>query len=94
MLIAGVNFVLLYRGFVRRRPRVFVRDEEFRLYIALVLAASIALTIQIWGYGIAGGEEAIRAGVFQTDLDHHDDRVRDRGLRAVARPLPADHLSR
>ena len=66
MLIAGVNFVLLFRGFVRRRPRVFVRDEEFRLYIALVLAASIALTIQIWGYGIAGGEEAIRAGVFQT----------------------------
>ena len=55
MLIAGVNFVLLYRGLVRRRPRVFVRDEEFRLYIAIVLAASIALTIQIWGYDIAAG---------------------------------------
>jgi trk system potassium uptake protein TrkH len=66
MLIAGVNFVLLFRGLVRRRPRVFVRDEEFRLYIALVLVASIALTIQILSYGIEGGEEAIRAGVFQT----------------------------
>ena len=66
MLVAGVNFVLLFRGFVRRRLRVFVRDEEFRLYIALVLAASIALTIQIWSYGIEGGEDAIRAGVFQT----------------------------
>ena len=27
--------------------------------------ASIALTIQIWGYDIAQGEEAIRAGIFQ-----------------------------
>jgi trk system potassium uptake protein TrkH len=65
MLLAGANFALMYRGFVRRRPRVFVRDEEFRLYLALALAASIALTIEIWGYGIAEGEEAVRAGVFQ-----------------------------
>jgi trk system potassium uptake protein TrkH len=51
---------------VRRRPRVFVRDEEFRLYLALTLVASGALTMMIWGYGIAEGEEAIRAGFFQT----------------------------
>ena len=65
MLLAGVNFVLLFRGLVRRRPRVFVRDEEFRLYLAFVLAASIALLVQLWGYGIAEGEEAVRAAVFQ-----------------------------
>ena len=51
--------------FVRRRPRVFVRDDEFRLYLTIVLVASIALIVQIWGYDIAQGEEAIRAGVFQ-----------------------------
>ncbi len=66
MLIAGANFVLMYRGIVRRRPRVFVRDEEFRLYLALLLVASVALTIQLWAYGIAEGEDAVRAGVFQT----------------------------
>ena len=66
MFLAGANFVLLYRGLVRRRPRVFARDEEFRLYTALVLVASVALTIQIWEYGIAEGEEAVRAGIFQT----------------------------
>lgn len=65
MLVAGVNFVLLYGGIVRRRPRLFARDEELRLYLALVLVASVVLTIQLWGYGIAEGEEAIRAGAFQ-----------------------------
>ncbi len=65
MLVGGMNFVLLYRGVVSRRPGVFVRDEEFRLYIALVLVAAIALTVQIWSYDIERGEEAVRAGVFQ-----------------------------
>jgi trk system potassium uptake protein TrkH len=65
MLVAGVNFALMYRGLVRRRPRVFARDEEFRLYVVLALAASLALIVQLWAYGISTGEEAIRTGVFQ-----------------------------
>ena len=65
MLVGGVNFMLLFRGFVRRRPRLFLSDEEFRLYLGLALVASIALTAQVWGYGIASGEEGIRDGVFQ-----------------------------
>lgn len=66
MLIAGANFALMYRGIVRLRPRVLVRDEEFRLYVALALGASLALTAMVWGHGIAEGEEAVRSGVFQT----------------------------
>ena len=66
MILAGANFALMYRGFVRRRPRVFLRDEEFRLYLALAFLASLVLTAQIWGYGIAEGEAAVRSGVFQT----------------------------
>jgi trk system potassium uptake protein TrkH len=65
MLIAGANFVLLYRAFVRRRPHVLARDEELRLYIALVLIAAASLTVMLWGYGIAEGEEAVRTGTFQ-----------------------------
>jgi trk system potassium uptake protein TrkH len=45
---------------------VFARDEEFRLYIVLALVASAAVTAMLWGYGIAEGEDAIRAGFFQT----------------------------
>lgn len=65
MLLGGINFMLLYRGVVRRRAGLFLRDEEFRLYLALALVASVALTIQVWGYGIASGETAVRDGVFQ-----------------------------
>jgi trk system potassium uptake protein TrkH len=65
MLLAGVNFVLLFRAIVRRRPLVLGRDEELRLYFVLVAVASVALLIQLWGYGLFAGEEAVRAAVFQ-----------------------------
>jgi trk system potassium uptake protein TrkH len=66
MTIAGANYALMYRGIVLRRPRVFARDEEFRLYVVLLVGAAGALTAMLWGYGIADGEEAIRTAYFQT----------------------------
>ena len=65
VVVAGANFVLTYRALFRRRPGVLVRDEEFRIYLVLIAVASIALVVQLWSYGIATGEEAIRTGVFQ-----------------------------
>jgi trk system potassium uptake protein TrkH len=65
MFLAGMNFVLLYRGIVRRRPGLFVRDEELRLYVVFVLVASLALLIQLLSYDVAEGEEAVRDAVFQ-----------------------------
>ncbi len=65
MFLAGMNFVLLYRGIVRRRPGLFVRDEELRLYAVFVLVASVALLIQLVSYDVAEGEEAVRDAVFQ-----------------------------
>ena len=66
MLLAGANFALMYRGITRRQPRAFARDEEFRLYLVLVGVASTALVVQLWSYGLAEGEAAVRAGIFQT----------------------------
>jgi trk system potassium uptake protein len=66
MLIAGANFALMYRVVVNRRPRLFIRNEEFRLYTALALVATVALTVMLWSYGVAEGEEAVRAAAFQT----------------------------
>jgi trk system potassium uptake protein TrkH len=66
MLVAGANYVLMYRALVRRRPHTLVRDEEFRLYLVLAALAAAVLTAELWGHGIAEGEEAIRYGVFQT----------------------------
>ena len=65
MAIAGANFALMYRAVLHRRPQVIVRDEEFRLYAVLLVGASVALTIMIWGEGIAEGEEAVRQAAFQ-----------------------------
>jgi trk system potassium uptake protein len=65
MFVAGANFALMYLGIVRRRPRSYVSDEEFRLYVVLILVASAALTAMLWAYGIAEGEAALRTGVFQ-----------------------------
>jgi trk system potassium uptake protein TrkH len=65
MILAGTNFALMYRGFARRQPGV-VRVEELRLYLAMIAVAAALLTAQLWAYGIAQGEAALRAGVFQT----------------------------
>ena len=65
MIVGGANYLLLYRAFVRRQPGRVVRDEELRLYLALVALAAVALSIQVWSYGIVDGEEAIRDGFFQ-----------------------------
>ncbi|HET7743431.1 MAG TPA: TrkH family potassium uptake protein [Gaiellaceae bacterium] len=65
MLLAGANFALLFRGLARRRPRAFLQDEEFRVYLALAALAAIVLTTELWSYGLVHGEAAIRAGVFQ-----------------------------
>jgi len=65
MILGGANFALLYRALVRRRPQALARDEEFRLYIALLAVAALVLCAQLVAEGIADGEEAIRQGVFQ-----------------------------
>ncbi len=65
MALAGANFALLYRAFVRANPRPLFRDEEFRLYVALLVLGSLVLIVELWTEGILRGEEAVRAGVFQ-----------------------------
>jgi trk/ktr system potassium uptake protein len=65
MLVAGANYLLMYRAIARREPGRLVRDEELRLYVGIVAVASAAVAIQAWGYGIDEGEAAVRAGFFQ-----------------------------
>jgi trk system potassium uptake protein TrkH len=65
MLVAGTNFALMFRAIVRRHPRALPRDEEFRLYVGLLLLSSIVITVELWLEGVYRGEAAVRAGVFQ-----------------------------
>jgi trk system potassium uptake protein TrkH len=66
MILAGTNFALLYRAFVRRQAQAFGRDEEFKLYLVLLAFGAFVIGTQLWMEGIATGEAAVRHGVFQT----------------------------
>jgi trk system potassium uptake protein len=65
MVIAGANFALLYRAFVRGQTRPLVRDEEFRLYITLLGLATVLVVVELWVEGVLRGEEAVRHAAFQ-----------------------------
>jgi trk system potassium uptake protein TrkH len=64
MLLAGANFALQYRALLGR-PGVLVRNEEFRVYSAIVLVASVLVAGFLWRSGGAL-TVAFRQGLFQT----------------------------
>ena len=65
MAVAGVNFLLLYRALFQRRAREAARDEELRLYLAILLIAGAAVAALLLDRGPEHGEAAVRAGMFQ-----------------------------
>jgi trk system potassium uptake protein TrkH len=65
MAIAGANFALMYRALVRRRPGVLLQDDEFKVYVGVLFAATVAVTAILVGDDILGGEEALRHAAFQ-----------------------------
>jgi trk system potassium uptake protein TrkH len=65
MIIAGINFLRLYRFFVQRRVDVLAKDEELRLYLALIVVGTILIAIEVIGGGVEHGEAGIRHSLFQ-----------------------------
>jgi trk system potassium uptake protein len=65
MLVAGANFAVTYQALVRRHPRPLIRDEELRLYLALLAAGSLLLLVELWSEGLFRGEEAVRHSIFE-----------------------------
>jgi trk/ktr system potassium uptake protein len=66
MVLAGLNFALLYRAIVRRRPGVLARDEEARLYIVLLALGTVVVLAELLHADLASGETAVRQAFFQT----------------------------
>ena len=64
IVLAGANFALMYRT-IRRHGHP-ARDDEFRLYLAVIVLGSLALFGKLVADGVYAGEEAVRAAVFQT----------------------------
>jgi len=65
MVIAGINFLRLYRFFVQRRFSVLARDEELRLYLILILIGTVLIAIEVIGGGYETGEAGVRHSLFQ-----------------------------
>ena len=66
MVIAGTNFALTFRALTQRRVQVVARDEEFRLYIAIILAVATVLVAVLASEDALHGEAAVRHALFQT----------------------------
>ena len=43
MFIAGANFLLQYKIFIKRKPEAFLKSEEFKVYLGLILILSLAI---------------------------------------------------
>jgi trk system potassium uptake protein TrkH len=64
MVLGGINFALMYRALVRRQPRAATRDEELRLYVALLAVGAAVLIALVWVEDIVPGLEGVRAATF------------------------------
>ena len=62
--IAGANFALYYRAIYMDKNLLF-KDEEFRFYTVLVLAASALLTFLLWRDMSTGVLDSFRLAIFQ-----------------------------
>jgi len=47
MVASGVNFALYY-SFFRGRVTDLLKDEEFKLYIGIIVIATLAITVDLW----------------------------------------------
>ena len=65
MILAGVNFLRLYRLLVQRQVEIVRTDEELRLYGAFLALGSTLIVIELVAGDFAQGEEAVRTGMFQ-----------------------------
>ncbi|MBQ7514416.1 MAG: TrkH family potassium uptake protein [Prevotella sp.] len=63
--LAGINFMMLYVCIFKRRPGSLFKSSEFKLYISIILVASLWITYLLMtrnGYGL---ERAFRSALFQ-----------------------------
>jgi len=65
MALAGLNFTMHHRLWVRREARRFLSDFEVRGYFLILAGATLALGVSLWRSGQMSGEPALRAAMFQ-----------------------------
>jgi len=64
MILAGTNFSLHY-FMLKGKFSKFRSNEEYQLYISIIVIATVIITIGLFINGFAGLEESFRLGMFQ-----------------------------
>lgn len=65
MFIAGINFALFYYLLMKRRPSKLFKNPEFQLYVGVMAAAIIAITINLLAFDLMPFTDALRQSSFQ-----------------------------
>jgi trk/ktr system potassium uptake protein len=65
MILAGVNFLRLYRILVQRHGWLLARDEELRLYLGLLAVGSALVAIEVSAGGFGEGGSVVLDASFQ-----------------------------
>lgn len=64
--IAGTNFALLYNVFAQRKPSLLLKNDEFVLYVSIILVFSVLITISLILHNNYAPFKAITDSVFQS----------------------------
>ena len=75
MVLAGTNFALLFRVIVRRNGRAIARDEEARLYLAILAFMAVLLAVELWVENIAHRRGGVPERNLPGGLDDDDHGV-------------------
>lgn len=65
MYIAGVNFALLYKVYLNKKPSLLFKDEEFRAYTGIIIAFSAAIALLLYFNEANSFFQAVTTAVFQ-----------------------------
>ncbi|MGL4485185.1 MAG: TrkH family potassium uptake protein [Anaerovoracaceae bacterium] len=64
MFLSGVSFILYFTA-LKRGPKIFIKDDEFKSYFSITLVATIIITIILFAAGFGNLSDSIRASAFQ-----------------------------
>ena len=65
MILAGINFSLYYLAFKQKSPREFLRDEETRIYLAIIAVYTLVIAVNINGTVFSNVLTSLRYAAFQ-----------------------------
>lgn len=65
MFLSGMNFALQYKVYIKRNFLVLFKDDEFKLYLGVVIFFTLSITVTLTTHGIYELKEAFEAAFFQ-----------------------------